>query len=315
MTDLPLANRTTFGFHSQFETPELTRHAVTLAEQLGFDALAVGDHLAFPNPISDPLLQLAQVATMSERLKIHTSVFLLPLRHPLGVAKQVATLDRISGGRLIFGIGVGGEFPNEFAAAGIPVKERGSRLDESVTVLRQLWTGEPITHVGRHFQITDLQMLPKPTQPGGPPIWCGGRSEAALRRAGARLDGWLSYVVTPAMYAASLDTIAKHYAAAKRQLNSFGTAHLLYLRLDNDWESAFETASKRLSQRYAMDFRNATKKYVALGRPTDIAERLSELHRAGVRHIEIDFICTQDEKEAQLRWFSEETIPLLGSII
>ena len=279
MIDLPLATKTTFGFHSQFTDPERSRQTIALAEDCGFDAVAVGDHLSFPLPISDPLLQLAQVAALSENLAVHTSVFLLALRHPLAVAKQVATLDRISGGRLVFGIGVGGEFPNEFAAAGVPVRERGSRLDESVEVMRKLWTGEAITHQGRHFQMSNLQMLPTPARADGPPIWCGGRSEAALKRAGARLEGWVSYVVTPTMYAQSLKTI--------------------------------EIASQRLSERYAMDFGPATKKYVALGRPEDIAETLHAFHVAGVRHIEIDFIGSEAEKDTQMRWFSEEVRPLL----
>ena len=311
MIDLPLANKTTFGFHSQFTDPERSRQTIALAEACGFDAVAVGDHLSFPLPISDPLLQLAQVAALSENLAIHTSVFLLALRHPLAVAKQVATLDRISSGRLIFGIGVGGEFPNEFAAAGVPVRERGSRLDESVEVMRKLWTGEAITHQGRHFQMTNLQMLPTPARADGPPIWCGGRSEAALKRAGTRLDGWVSYVVTPTMYAQGLETIEKHYTLAKRNLDSFGTAHLVYMRLAKSWDSAFEIASQRLSERYAMDFGPATKKYVALGRPEDIAETLHAFHVAGVRHIEIDFIGSEAEKDTQIRWFSEEVRPLL----
>ena len=311
MIDLPLATKTTFGFHSQFTDPEPSRQTISLAEDCGFDAVAVGDHLSFPLPISDPLLQLAQVAALSENLAIHTSVFLLALRHPLTVAKQVATLDRISGGRLVFGIGVGGEFPNEFAAAGVPVRERGSRLDESVEVMRKLWTGEAITHQGRHFQMSNLQMLPTPARVNGPPIWCGGRSEAALKRAGARLEGWVSYVVTPTMYAQSLKTIEKHYALANRNLDSFGTAHLVYMRLAKDWDSAFDIASQRLSERYAMDFGRATRKYVALGRPEDIAETLHAFHVAGVRHVEIDFIGSEAEKDTQMRWFSEEVRPLL----
>ena len=140
MTDLPLSSQTTFGFHSKFPDPTSARRAVDLAHKCGFNALAVGDHLAYPLPIDDPLLQLAQVATLTDRIYVHNSVYLLPLRHPLAVAKQVATLERIAGGRLIFGVGVGGEFPNEFAAAGIPVRERGSRMDESIEVLRKLWT-------------------------------------------------------------------------------------------------------------------------------------------------------------------------------
>ena len=311
MTDLPLSSQTTFGFHSKFPDPTSARRAVDLAHKCGFNALAVGDHLAYPLPIDDPLLQLAQVATLSDRLYVHTSVYLLPLRHPLAVAKQVATLERIAGGRLIFGVGVGGEFPNEFAAAGIPVRERGSRMDESIEVLRKLWTGAPITHTGRHFHIIDLQMLPTPVRQGGPRIWCGGRSAAALERAGRHLDGWISYVVTPDMYRDSLDVISRHYVAAQRQLDEFGSAHMLFVRLDSNWESAYKTASTLLSERYAMDFSGPTKKYVALGQPADIAEQLSAFHAAGVRYIEMDFLGSEDEKETQLRCFAEEVRPLI----
>ena len=312
MTDLPLRRRTTFGFHSKFPDPASARCAVELAHKCGFNALAVGDHLSFPLPIDDPLLQLAQVATLSDRLFVHTSVYLLPLRHPLAVAKQVATLERIADGRLIFGVGAGGEFPNEYSASGIPVKERGSRLDEGIEVIRKLWTGEVITHTGRHFQISNLQMLPTPVRSGGPRIWCGGRSAAALERAGRRLDGWISYVVTPEMYRDSLNAISKHYVAAHRQLDEFGSAHLLFLRLDRDWESAFKTASKLLSERYAMDFSGPTKKFVALGQAADIAEQLSAFHSVGVRHVELDFIGSVEEKESQLLSFAEDVLPLIN---
>ena len=210
------------------------------------------------------------------------------------------------------GVGVGGEFPNEFSASGIPVKERGSRLDEGIEVIRKLWTGEVITHIGRHFKISNLQMLPTPIRSGGPRIWCGGRSTAALERAGRRLDGWISYVVTPEMYRDSLNAISKHYVAAHRQLDEFGSAHLLFLRLDSDWESAFKTASKLLSERYAMDFSGPTKKYVALGQAADIAEQLSAFHSVGVRHIELDFIGSVEEKESQLLSFAEDVLPLIN---
>jgi hypothetical protein len=113
------------------------------------------------------------------------------------------------------------------------------------------------------------------------------------------------------MYAQSLKTIEKHYALANRSLDSFGTAHLVYMRLAKDWDSAFDIASQRLSERYAMDFGRATRKYVALGRPEDIAETLHAFHVAGVRHVEIDFIGSEDEKDTQMRWFSEEVRPLL----
>src|SRR6185436_7511823 len=127
-----------------------------------------------------PFLQLAQAAVMSRRLILGTDVYLVPLRHPTPVAKQVATLDHLTEGRFIFGVGVGGEFPREFEACGVPHNERGPRLSESIAVLRKLWTGEPASHDGRFFKFANIPMQPPPRQPGGPPIWAGGRSDAAL---------------------------------------------------------------------------------------------------------------------------------------
>src|SRR6266478_4988443 len=180
---------------------------VRLVDDCGYDSLWVGDHIAFAVPILDPLQQLAQAAVVSRRLMLGTGVYLLPLRHPTPVAKQVATLDHLTEGRLIFGVGVGGEFPKEYEACGVPIGERGPRLAESIAVLRKLWTGEAVSHHGRFFAFEGVRMLPAPRQAGGPPIWCGGRSDAALRRTGRVADGWLSYVVTPETYASSLAKI------------------------------------------------------------------------------------------------------------
>jgi alkanesulfonate monooxygenase SsuD/methylene tetrahydromethanopterin reductase-like flavin-dependent oxidoreductase (luciferase family) len=132
---LPLAERLSCGFTAVMPDRASTRATVELAERLGFDSLWVGDHIAFPVPMLDPLLQLAQAAAYSERLLLGTAVYLLPLRHATPVAKQVATLDHLCDGRLIFGVGVGGEFPREYEACGVPVAERGARLSEAIPLL------------------------------------------------------------------------------------------------------------------------------------------------------------------------------------
>src|SRR5207248_11693830 len=119
---------------------------VRLVDDCGYDSLWVGDHRAFAVAILDPLLQLAQAAVVSRPLTFGTSVYLLPLRHPVPVAKQVATLDHLSEGRFIFGVGVGGEFPREYEACGVPINERGPRLTEAIPLLRKLWSGEPASH-------------------------------------------------------------------------------------------------------------------------------------------------------------------------
>src|ERR1043165_9095567 len=154
---------------------------VRLVDDCGYDSLWVGDHIAFAVAIFDPLLQLAQAAVVSRRLKLGTNVYLVPSRHPVPIAKQAATLDHLSEGRLIFGVGVGGEFPKEFEACGVPLSERGARLSESLDLLRKLWSGEPASHAGRFFQFDKVMMQPPPRQPGGPPLWCGRRSAPAPR--------------------------------------------------------------------------------------------------------------------------------------
>src|SRR6478735_11369069 len=137
------------------------RQLVELIDGCGYDSLWCGDHISFPAAILDPLLQLAQAAVISRRLTLGTSVYLLPLRHPVPVAKQVATLDHLTEGRLIFGVGVGGEFPREYEVCGVPRAERGPRLTEGITLLRQFWSGEPVTHTGRFYgPFSDIPMQP-----------------------------------------------------------------------------------------------------------------------------------------------------------
>lgn len=295
--------------------PEIDELAdlVRLVDACGYDSLWAGDHIAYAIPILDPVVQLAQAAVVSRRLTLGTSVLLLPLRHPAPVAKQIATLDHLTEGRLIFGVGVGGEFPNEYAACDVPVNERGARLAEGVAVLRKLWSGEAVSHAGKFYgPFADVLMAPPPRQPGGPPIWFAGRSDAALRRIGRMGDGWLAYLLTPEMYRAGLAKIDA--AAAGREVARFGTSHLLFMRCDDTYEQALDAATETLSVRYAMDFRKAAQRYCALGRPEQIAARVREYYAAGVRHIILDFLGPYEERSAQITRVAREVLPLLEDL-
>jgi len=289
---------------------------VQLVDRCGYDSLWTGDHVSFVVPILDPLLQLAQAAVVSRRLTLGTSVYLLPLRHPAPVAKQVATLDHLTEGRLIFGVGIGGEFPKEYEVCGVPLHERGPRLGEAVGVLRKLWSGEPVSHTGRFYgPFTDVAMRPPTRQPGGPPVWFGGRSDAALRRIGRIGDGYLSYVVTPDMYRAALDKIAAAAEQAGRVPSAFGTGHLLFARLDDSYEKALDAATETLSVRYAMDFRKPAMRYCALGTPQQVAERIREFHAAGLRHVILDLLGPYEQRTRQIEWFAAEAMPLLRDLM
>lgn len=309
---LPLEPRTRIGFMATVASRGAARRTAELADRLGYDSIWVGDHLAFPVPMLDPLLQLAQLGAFSERVTLGTAVYLLPLRHPTSVAKQVATLDHLTGGRLIFGVGLGGEFPAEFAAAGVSVHERGARLSEGIDVLRALWTGEAVSHQGRFWSFPEVRMLPHPVQPGGPPIWGGGRADAALERMGRKADGWISYAVTPERYREGLTKIAKGAQEVGREIERFGTGHLLFTWIDSSHERALEIASAHLSERYAMDFRRAAQRYGALGQPEDVAERIHALREAGVRDFALDLSGPNAERDLQLERFAAEVRPLLG---
>ncbi|WP_125182780.1 LLM class flavin-dependent oxidoreductase [Minwuia thermotolerans] len=322
---LPLEKGLKFGIQSMYRRTEPATSAwqpsvedgrtfVELVDALGFDSLWVGDHLAFALPMLDPLIQLAQAATYSDRLTLGTAVYLLPLRHPGPVAKQVATLDLLSSGRFVFGVGVGGEFETDYAVAGVPRGERGARLTESIDVLRKLWRGERVSHQGRYFKFDDILMQPPPLQSGGPPIWCGGRSDAALHRAGRMAEGWMSYVVTSEMYRDGLRKIETAYEEAERHLAHFTTAHLVFARLDKDYETALNKATETLSIRYDMDFRAAAKRYCALGTADDIAAQLNGFYEAGVRHIVLDLVGDYEERIDHMRAFADTVLPRLRSL-
>jgi len=324
--DLPLDDRLRIGvqtIHRRTEpavgawlpTIEEMRTLVELVDRSGYDSLWVGDHISFPLSIFDPLLQLAQAAVVSRRLQLGTAVYLLPLRHPTPVAKQVSTLDHLTEGRFIFGVGVGGEFPKEYEASGVPIGERGARLSESLLVMRKLWSGEPASHSGRFFQFEEVTMQPPPRQAGGPPIWCGGRSDAALRRIGRLTDGWMSYVVTPDMFREGLEKIAAAAGACGRVFDrGFGTAHLLFTRVDDTHEKALDAATLSLSKRYAMDFRKAAERYCALGPPAEVVDSIRRFHAAGVRHLILDFVGPYEERYAEIERFARDALPLLANL-
>jgi probable F420-dependent oxidoreductase len=183
--------------------PDSIRRVATLAEELGLDDVWVSEHIIVPKdapyPPSpnfwDPVLTLTWAAAVTKRVRLGTSVLVLPLRHPLPLAKELATLQNLSGGRLILGAGVGW-LEAEFDALGVPFKERGRRMDEGIAMMRAVWTQDPVTFDSKWIPaaIQDMRAQPLPIAPI--PVWIGGSSDAAIRRA-LRLDGWHGSRVGP----------------------------------------------------------------------------------------------------------------------
>jgi len=183
--------------------PEAIRRAAVQAEELDFDDVWTSEHIIVPKgapyPPSpmfyDPVLTLTWAAAYTSKVGLGTSVLVLPMRHPLPLAKELATLQNLSQGRLILGAGVGW-LEAEFAALGVPFRERGRRMDEGIAMMRAVWGDDPVSFTARTIPavIDDMRMLPQPERPI--PIWIGGSSEAALKRA-TRLDGWHGSRVSP----------------------------------------------------------------------------------------------------------------------
>jgi probable F420-dependent oxidoreductase len=263
-------------------------------EALGFDSIWVGDHVSFYVPILESLTLLSFVAAATERVRLGTSVYLVPLRHPTTTAKVVATLDHLSEGRVDFGIGVGGEFPPEFEACGVPVGERGSRANEAIEILRGLWAGGKFGYDARHFAFAPVEISPGPHRPGGPPILVGGRKAPAFRRAGRLGDGYISHMCSPEMYAENMATIRRHATEAGRREVPFRTDAFLFTIFDDNYDVAHKRAAELLQMIYNRPFEDAAHKYCLLGRPEDCLEQMRAFARSGARRFVLSPLMDMD---------------------
>jgi probable F420-dependent oxidoreductase len=223
------------------------------AEALRLDSLWLSDRPVSPvgsrGFVLDPLVALAGVAARTRYLKLGTSIYVLPLRNPVLAAKELATLDFLSSGRMLLAVGVGNEETREYTACGVPKTERGGRLDEAIGLLRRLWREPEVTHTGRYYQLDRIVVDPKP--PGPLPIWLGGRSEAAFRRIGQLCDGWLPSATRPAEITEGIDQIQNFAAAAGRAIEPDHFGAVLTYCVANSYEQALQQAAPFLLRRRA----------------------------------------------------------------
>jgi probable F420-dependent oxidoreductase len=275
------------------------------AERLGFDSLWAGDHIAFPAPIVDPFQILACYAAHTRRIRIGTCVYLLPLRHPTLIAKMVASLDHLSGGRVIFGVGVGGEFPGEFQACGVPVGERGARSNEAIRALRRLWQDGEVTHAGRFFEIGPVRLAPPPRQSGGPPIWVGGRSEAALRRTARLGEGYVGYMLDPQGFRRRMDRIRALAAAAGRERQHFTAAVMAFAVIDRDRSRALGRAASMLGAMYGRSMEAAAGRYCVAGTPGDCRTAARAWADVGCEHLILTPLAFGDDLGNEIRRLAE----------
>jgi len=178
------------GFRIRYER---THEICELAEELGFDFVTLGQHRFTPQGVdpSAPLTVLSALAARTHSLRLVTNIVILGAHNPVEIAEQVATIDEMSGGRVILGVGLGYR-PYEFESIGLDYRQRVSRFEEAVEVVRRCWSGKPVSFDGQHFTIDKAEISPLPFQRPGPPIWVGAQAEKAVMRAARIGDGWLT---------------------------------------------------------------------------------------------------------------------------
>jgi alkanesulfonate monooxygenase SsuD/methylene tetrahydromethanopterin reductase-like flavin-dependent oxidoreductase (luciferase family) len=245
----------------------------------GIDHLCVGDHVSFfVGAGSDGLITAASMLAVQAELPVYVGLYLLPLRHPVPVARQLATLATLAPGRLTLGVGIGGEDPHEIEICGAEPATRGRRMDECLQILRGLGDGAPVTFKGEFFSLRDALIVPAPSP--RIPLIVGGRSEAAVRRAARLGDGWLGIWVSPRRFATVRDQIAQGAMQAGRDARGFEHGLNVWCGFASTREAARAPLAARMQAFYQMPF-EPFERYSPYGTPEQVAEFLSPYVAAG----------------------------------
>ncbi len=276
-------------------TGEMTLQAAREAEAVGLDGVVAGDHVTFYGFGNDGLITLTAIAAVTSRVELKTGVYLLPLRHPVPVALQCAQLDQLSGGRLIFGIGVGGEDPHEFWSSGVDPSHRGRRADEAVQIIKRLWVEDAVTFHGREFTLDDVTVYPKPLRPI--PVFVGGRSDAAVRRAGRFGDGYTGIWQSLDRLRQVQQLIAETSAKVGREPAEVEVGMQFWVAAAESRTVARSLVASSMEAVYRLPFERF-ERYTPFGTPAEIAEFVLPYVEAGARHI--NFVAAQGSPQANV---------------
>lgn len=286
----------TVGLRAPYDAPggaaALARFAAQV-ETTGIDRVCVGDHVTFNGDRGfDGLLNATALAVLSRRITVQTAVYLLPLRHPVPVARQVSSLAALAPGRLSFGVGIGGEDPAELRACGIDPASRGRRMDEALTVLRPLLAGAEVTMSGDFFSLDAVRISPAPTPPV--PIVIGGRSDAALRRVARHGDGWLGLWVSPRRYADATARISQYASDAGRAVSSWRHGMHVWCAFGTSAGAARSRLAAVMEDFYQTPF-SKFERYCPCGTPDEIAASLRPYVDAGCRSFNLIPLADSEE--------------------
>jgi probable F420-dependent oxidoreductase len=285
-------------------TVENIRHSAVRAEQLGYDSVWVSDHVVVPQAnivnfgetIFDPLVTLGVLAGATSRVQLGTTVLIVPYRNAVVTAKMVSSLDALSGGRVVLGVGAGW-VAAESAMLGVPFAERGPMTDEHLLAMRELWTSPAPSFAGKYTQFSDLTFEPKPVQKPHPPIWVGGHSRAALRRTVQFGAAWHPINRSPEELRAGQAEIARLCQARGRAARPALTLHN-DVRVVRSGESAPQSTHGGR---------------VIAGEPAALVDSIADLAGCGVEHLVLEFLSADGrELDEQMAAFADRVRPKLA---
>ena len=282
------------------------RDLVKVGDKYGYDSLWLSDRVVGERPSPEPLIALSMVAAYSDRLKFGTSVLQLPIRNPVILAKEMATLDYLSEGRFLPAIGLGQEDPREYEACGVSKEDRGRRTDEALVVMRRLWHEDNVTHQGRFFSLRDVTINPKPVQVPSLPVWIGGRTKAAQRRVGRIGDGWLVSSATPREVKDGVEVVFSTAAEHRREVDEDHIGVLVTYLIAPTVEDAASAAEPYVTRaRTDAQFTE----YTALGTPAQVEDMIGRYLEAGASKFVVRPLCPPQQAIEQLEIFGQEILP------
>jgi len=251
----------------------------------GIDRVTVGDHVSFEHGNgADGLIQATALLSSHPMLEVQTGVYLLVLRHPATVARQLSTLCSIAPGRLSFGVGLGGDDPRELQLCGVDPRTRGARMNEALELLRRFLSGDQVDFAGRFFEVHDAAIRPAPVP--RPPVIVGGRSDAAIARAGRLGDGWIAVWVSPRRFAEATRKVAEAAAVHGRERVEWNHALQLWAGFGSDRAAGRARVATAMQRSYQLPFERF-ERYVPCGTPEDVAGSLVPYLACGCRHFNI----------------------------
>lgn len=283
--------------------------AAQIAETQGFDVLGVGEHVSFYGDTANGIVSLAVAAGATSKIRLMSAITLVPLYPAALLAKMGAALDVASNGRFMLGVGVGGEFPNEFEACGVPVAERGARTDDALEVITRTWADTNVNYDGKFTKLTDFSLKPLPVQKPRPPIWVSGRKKVAMKRAARFGDGWIPYMYTPEQLAESVEQIKRYGDELERDVSDMKYGLYIFSCVHEDGDLAVKMATERLSKQYSQDFSKIIHKYALAGNPEQCQKRLQEYIDAGASFVMLSSACTDEYLPQNQQMFAETLIP------